>query len=144
MTRSSQFDVPGELSNQKLAALAFGWIRSQVSSTVRRMPQHHGYRDVSSLALGVPVNTTSPAMDKRLRFFWWGLLAFNVVLLFSAVPGLLRRDADGYTNEHARSVVGSLSGTLICGAGVSRSIRAKWWLLAAAFLSICISFWLAR
>jgi hypothetical protein len=83
-------------------------------------------------------------MDNRLRLFWWGLLAFNVILLLSALPSLLRRDADGYTNQHARLVVGSLSGTLICGAGVSRSTKAKCWLLAAAFLSIAMSFWLAR
>jgi uncharacterized membrane protein len=109
-----------------------------------RVAPNDGYHDVSSLALGVLVNTPSPVMDSRLRLLLWGLLALNVILLLSALPGLLRRDADGYTNEHARLVVGSFNGTFICGAGISRSIKTKRWLLVAAFLSLGISFWLAR
>ena len=87
------------------------------------------------------MTTASTEIDDRLRLVWLALLTFNVLLLLYALFTLFRADAGGSTHEHLVSVVGSFSGIFLCSAGVAKSMRLKWWLLGAAFVSIGVSFW---
>lgn len=84
------------------------------------------------------------ANENRLRFVWLGLLALNVGLVLFALPSFIRGDVDAYTNEHARSVVLPLSGIFICAAGVVRATKLRAVLMGMAFLSVAMSFLLAR
>ena len=85
---------------------------------------------------------TPSRAGRRLRHVWLALLAFNIVMLIVTIPPLLRGEADAYHNEHARSVVGALSGLLLASSYLVRPPRSLI-LLAAAFLSLVVQYYLA-
>ena len=86
--------------------------------------------------------TATSSIDKWLRRVWLALFAFNAVMVIVTVPPLLRGAVDSYHNEHARLVVGFLSGLLLTSGPLVRA-PFRWMLLVAAFLSVGFSFFLA-
>lgn len=75
----------------------------------------------------------------------WRIVLISLIALQAGlfcIPALeiIRGTPDGYPNEHLRSLLGAMSGMLVCSALMAKN-RLQWGLISVAVIVAITQFW---